>query len=120
VNRFVIRRPAGWSTPEEPEPAAARSRQVGGDEMSADIRWIRSYVVSEADGSLGTVCNRSRRNPRTVDNGGRLFRIHDVGGRGVTEPEETGIELLLSEPEIVAWLEPHENNDDDDEPPRAA
>jgi hypothetical protein len=49
-----------------------------------------------------------------------LFLSHDVGGRGVTEPEETGIELLLSEPEIVAWLEPHENNDDDDEPPRAA
>jgi len=40
----------------------------------------------------------------------------------VTEREETGIELLLSEPEIVAWLEPHENEDADDadEPPRAA
>jgi len=36
------------------------------------------------------------------------------------EPEETAIELLLSEPEIVAWLEPHENESDDDEPPSAA
>ncbi len=26
----------------------------------------------------------------------------------MTEEEETGIELLLSEPEIVAWLEPRE------------
>jgi hypothetical protein len=26
-------------------------------------------------------------------------------------------EVLLSEPEIVAWLELHENKDDDDEPP---
>jgi hypothetical protein len=34
--------------------------------------------------------------------------------------EQTGIELLLSEPEIVAWLEPDENQDDDDEPPMAA
>jgi hypothetical protein len=34
----------------------------------------------------------------------------------VTEREETVIELLLSEPEIVAWLEPHESRDDDDEP----
>ena len=34
---------------------------------------------------------------------------------------DEGIELLLSEPEIVAWLEPHESEDeDDDEPPRAA
>jgi hypothetical protein len=24
--------------------------------MSDDIRWIRSYVVAEPDGSLGTVC----------------------------------------------------------------
>ena len=40
------------------------------------------------------------------------------------EQEEKGgtvIELLLREPEIVAWLEPHESEDeDDDEPPRAA
>ncbi len=38
----------------------------------------------------------------------------------MTEREETGIELLLSDPEIVAWLEPEETKDDDDEPPRAA
>jgi len=38
----------------------------------------------------------------------------------VTEREETAIEVLLSEPEIVAWLEPDETGDDDDEPPRAA
>jgi hypothetical protein len=36
----------------------------------------------------------------------------------VTKREETAIELLLSDPEIVAWLEPDERNDrDDDEPP---
>jgi hypothetical protein len=43
----------------------------------------------------------------------------------MTEREESGgtvIELLLREPEIVAWLEPHEDeeSDDDYEPPRAA
>lgn len=31
------------------------------------------------------------------------------------EYEERGIELLLSEPEIVAWLEPDETRDDDEE-----
>jgi hypothetical protein len=35
------------------------------------------------------------------------------------EPEETGFELLLSDPEIVAWLEPAESPKDDDEPPPA-
>jgi hypothetical protein len=34
--------------------------------------------------------------------------------------EKTGIELLLNEPEIVAWLEPPAHDDDDDEAPRAA
>jgi hypothetical protein len=42
----------------------------------------------------------------------------------MTEREENGgtvIELLLREPEIVAWLEPRTDDDDtDDEPPRAA
>ena len=53
---YVIRRPSGWRTPEELQAAAARSKQVGDDEMSADIRWIRSYVVHEVDGGLGTFC----------------------------------------------------------------
>jgi hypothetical protein len=40
----------------------------------------------------------------------------------MSEREEgaTVIELLLREPEIVAWLEPDETPEDDDEPPRAA
>jgi hypothetical protein len=32
-------------------------------EMTDDIRWIRSYVVQEEHGSLGTVCCR----PTVVD-----------------------------------------------------
>jgi hypothetical protein len=43
----------------------------------------------------------------------------------MTEREEIGgnvVELLLREPEIVAWLEPREDGDGEteDEPPRAA
>lgn len=44
----------------------------------------------------------------------------------MTEHEESGgtvIELLLREPEVVAWLEPQDEerpDDDDYEPPRAA
>jgi thiamine biosynthesis protein ThiC len=36
--------------------AAARSSKVGDEDMSDDIRWIRSYVLTEEDGTLGTVC----------------------------------------------------------------
>jgi hypothetical protein len=42
----------------------------------------------------------------------------------MSEREENGgtvIELLLREPEIVAWLEPRADDDEpNDEPPRAA
>ena len=53
---YVIRRPDGWGTAQELAAAAARSKRVGDEEMSADVRWIRSYVVREASGALGTFC----------------------------------------------------------------
>ena len=52
---YVIRR-SGWHTPDALQASAARSADVGDNEMSDDIRWIRSYVVKEHDGTLGTVC----------------------------------------------------------------
>src|SRR4051794_19053449 len=56
MDLYVIRRPSGWDTDKELEVAAGRSAQVGDEEMPADIRWIRSYVVREPDGTLGTFC----------------------------------------------------------------
>jgi hypothetical protein len=56
MDLYVIRRPSGWRTPEELQAAAARSKQVGDGEMSSDIRWIRSYIVHEQNGLLGTFC----------------------------------------------------------------
>jgi hypothetical protein len=53
---YMIRRRSGWPRPEDLQAAAERSRHVGDHEMSSDIRWIRSYVVAEPDGHLGTVC----------------------------------------------------------------
>ncbi len=66
MNLYVIRRPSGWRTPEELQAATARSKQVGDNEMSADIRWIRSYVVHEADGGLGTVCIYQASSPEKI------------------------------------------------------
>ncbi len=63
---YVIRRPSGWRTPEELQAAAARSKQVGDEEMSEDIRWIRSYVVQEADGGLGTFCIYQASSPEKI------------------------------------------------------
>jgi len=53
---YVIRRPSAWASAEALKEAAARSAQIGNEEMSDRVRWIRSYVVNEADGRLGTFC----------------------------------------------------------------
>src|SRR5918997_1612616 len=56
VNTYAILRRSGWKSPEELQQAAGRSSRVGDEEMSDDIRWIRSYVLEEGGGSVGTVC----------------------------------------------------------------
>ena len=55
-NTYVILRRNGWSSKEELEAAAAKSGDVGDNEMAEDIRWIRSYVLAESKSDLGTVC----------------------------------------------------------------
>jgi hypothetical protein len=48
------------------QEAAARSKRVGDEEMSSDIRWIRSYVVDEGNGQLGTVCIYQSSSPEAI------------------------------------------------------
>src|SRR5215213_5031870 len=55
MNLYAIRRRDFWGTPEALQETAARSAEVG-EEMSDDVRWIRTYVVQEESGKLGTVC----------------------------------------------------------------
>ena len=66
MDLYAIRRPSGWRTPEELQAAAARSKQVGDEEMPDDIRWIRSYVVRERDGGLGTICIYQASSPEKI------------------------------------------------------
>jgi hypothetical protein len=56
MKTYVILRRDGWGSSDELAAAAARSARIGDEEMSESIRWIRSYVIDEADGGLGTVC----------------------------------------------------------------
>jgi hypothetical protein len=56
MNTYAILRRNGWRTPENLEAAAVRSRQVGDEQMPTEVSWIRSYVLVEPAGTLGTVC----------------------------------------------------------------
>ena len=56
MNTYAILRRSGWRTPEDLEADATRSKRIGDDLMSDEVDWIRSYVLLEQDGLLGTVC----------------------------------------------------------------
>ncbi len=53
---YVIRHPSAWASLAELEVAGAKSARIGNEEMPDRVRWIRSYVVHEADGRIGTFC----------------------------------------------------------------
>ena len=55
METYVILRRNGWRDADELR-AAAELSTLEGEKTPDEVRWIRSYVVAEADGSLGTVC----------------------------------------------------------------
>lgn len=66
MNTYVILRRSGWPSPGDLQAAAERSKKVGDEEMSDDIRWIRSYVLEEDGGSVGTVCIYQASSPEAI------------------------------------------------------
>lgn len=56
MQTFAIRRKSNWKDTAELSITAGVSARVGNEEMPDQVRWIRSYVVREDDGRLGTVC----------------------------------------------------------------
>lgn len=67
---YHIRRHSAFADEAELESASEKSRQVGA-EMADRLRWIRSYVVREADGRLGTVCLYQASDPDAIREHGR-------------------------------------------------
>ena len=63
---YAILRRSGWKSGADLKEAAARSARVGDIEMSDDIRWIRSYVLDEGGGSVGTVCIYEASSPEAI------------------------------------------------------
>jgi sporulation protein YlmC with PRC-barrel domain len=56
MQTFVILRRGAWEDAPDLEVAAAESTRVANEEMDGRVQWIRSYVIEEEDGTLGTVC----------------------------------------------------------------
>jgi hypothetical protein len=55
MNLYAILRRDGFTDGPTLGRAAERSTAVGND-MSDDISWVRTYVLGEESGAVGTVC----------------------------------------------------------------
>ncbi len=85
MDLYVIQRRYAWATPEDLQAAAARSAAEG-DRPGSGVRWIRSYVVQEDSGALGTVCLYQADSPEAI-------RTHaaasDMPAQGITPVVDT-------------------------------
>jgi hypothetical protein len=62
---YGILRRNGWATAADLEAAAARSTEEG-DKDGSGVRWIRSYVLAEESGELGTFCVYEADSPEAI------------------------------------------------------
>jgi ribosomal protein S5 len=65
MDLYVIIRRHGWASPQDLEAAAARSTEEG-DKSGSGVRWIRSYVLGEENGEVGTVCIYEAESPEAI------------------------------------------------------
>ncbi|MCO6413366.1 MAG: DUF4242 domain-containing protein [Thiogranum sp.] len=98
MNTYTIRRRNAWKNARELEATAGVSLRIGNDEMSDKVRWIRSYVVQEEDGSLGTVCIYQAVSPEAIREHARRVGMpaHEITQVAKTvivrdDPKEDGV-----------------------------
>jgi Protein of unknown function (DUF4242) len=65
METYVILRREGWRSADDLREAAARSTAEG-ERMPDDVRWIRSYVTAEPNGTVGTVCIYEASSPEAI------------------------------------------------------
>jgi hypothetical protein len=62
---YVIVRRNGWASVEDLGIAGERSATEG-DKPDSGVRWIRSYVLAEESGEVGTVCIYEADSPEAI------------------------------------------------------
>jgi hypothetical protein len=65
MKTYAILRRSGWKSPAELGEAAERSTAEG-EKVPDQVRWIRSYVLDEGGGSVGTVCIYQATSPEAI------------------------------------------------------
>jgi hypothetical protein len=62
---YVIQRRNAWASADELGLSAERSATEG-DKAGSGVRWIRSYVIQEESGELGTFCIYEGESPEAI------------------------------------------------------
>ena len=65
MDLYGILRRNGWRSAEDLEVAGARSAAEG-DKPGSGVRWIRSYVLAEDSGEVGTFCVYEADSPEAI------------------------------------------------------
>lgn len=97
MNIYVIRRPSAWATLQELEIDGAKSAKVAKEQMNGTVRWIRSYVVHEPDGRIGTFCIYEARDGEAIRDHARR-----VGMPGEEFYPVADTVVLAQDPEMMA------------------
>jgi DNA-binding CsgD family transcriptional regulator len=95
LKSYVILRRSGWPSLDALHTSAKRSLDVS--TLMGDVQWVRSYVLNEPDGRIGTVCHYRASGPDAI-------RIHaEQVGIPVDDIVEVG-ELVVLQPDDVSDL----------------
>jgi hypothetical protein len=92
---YGIRRRNAWATAEDLEAAAKRSSEEG-DKPNSGVRWIRSYVLQEDDGTLGTYCVYEADSPEAIR------RHAEASGFGADEINEALDTVIVRQDPVEA------------------
>jgi len=96
METYLILRRGGWRSADDLAAAAERSTSEG-ERMPNDIAWIRSYVLGELDGTVGTVCIYQASSP------GAIRRHASAAGLPVDEIVRVA-DTVLVRPDPIATL----------------
>jgi Nickel responsive protein SCO4226-like len=91
---YVIQRRNAWADASDLQASAERSTNEG-DKPGSGVRWIRSYVVSEQSGELGTFCIYEGESPEAI-------RAHAVASGMQADEIVPVVDTVVVRPDPVA------------------
>lgn len=93
MKTYIVVRRRAWPTADDVREAAKRAESAV-ERTPEDISWIRSYFLTESDGSLGTVCIYRATSPEAI-------RAHSARARLPVDEIVAVAEAIVVEPDPV-------------------